>query len=471
VTHEEKVARVVSQVRARAAGARLTIQKRHPGHTPHELAYKRGRHPVDVDALDQVLSVDREARTATVEGQVTLGQLCKCTFPQSLMPKVVPEFETFTVSGLVNGLGIETSSHRHGVFPASLVELEVVLGDGSVVIANREKNADLLTHLPGSYGTLGIVTRATLALSEAKPFVRSRYRRFSQRKEYCAAFADALNAHEFVEGFVLAPDEYILCAGNYSDRAALDVFDAAEPGNPWYYQHAAKQAALGAEDLVPSYQYMFRHQRSLLWVAGIVADLKFFSTTRWGRAYLDREVERKVRATGFRGNMPIDMVERCMINQDMGIALERLDEGIAWVQKNLDVHPLWNCPCGPGALDLAFATPARLRGKRGMLVDLGIYGEPKVRNYRNFDAMRALQKFVDVPSMWGVSYLRPDELREIYDFASYEKVQQSYKATDAFVPLAEKICFMPESSKQDRVPLWRLVNLYYDLRARFISRD
>ena len=467
VTHEEKVRRVVEQVKARPAGARLTIQKRHPGHTPHELGYKRGRHPVDVDPLDEILEIDRDARTATVEGQVTLGQLCRSSFAVGLMPRVVPEFETFTVSGLVNGLGIETSSHRHGVFPASLLELEVVLGDGEVVTATRDAHRELLTHLPGSYGTLGIVTRATLAMSETKPFVRLRYRRFSSRSEYCKAFAQSLDGHEFVEGFVLSREEYVLVTGDYSDRAALPIFHAAEPGNPWFYQHAARQAALNAEDLVPSYEYMFRHQRSLLWVAGIVADLKFFSTTRWGRNYLDREVERKVRATGFRGNMPIDMVERCMINQDMGVALERLDEGIAWVQENLDVHPLWNCPAGNGDLELLFATPKRLKGQRGMLVDIGIYGEPKVRGYRNFDKMRALQKFVDVPSMWGVSYLSADELRAIYDFDAYESVQKKYKATEAFVPIFEKIRIMPASSKQDRVPLWRLVNLYYDLRARF----
>jgi hypothetical protein len=151
----------------------------------------------------------------------------------------------------------------------------------------------------------------------------------------------------------------------------------------------------------------------------------------------------------------------------MGVALERLDEGIAWVQQNLDVHPLWNCPAGAGDLELLFATPRKLKGQRGMLVDIGIYGEPKVKNYRNFDCMRALQKFVDVPSMWGVSYLTTDELRAIYDFDAYEAVQRQYKADEAFVPITEKICFMPASARQERVPLWRLVNLYYDLRARF----
>src|SRR5208283_926753 len=128
-------------------------------------------HPVDGDGLDAILAIDRDARTVTLEGQVTLGKLCKEAMAAGMMPKVVPEFETFTVAGLVNGLGIETSSHRHGVFPASVVGLEVVLGNGEVREVSATDGADLLGHLPGSYGTLGIVTRATLQLQAAKPFI------------------------------------------------------------------------------------------------------------------------------------------------------------------------------------------------------------------------------------------------------------------------------------------------------------
>src|ERR1700686_2799272 len=118
--HQERVQKVADQVRARPPEQRLTIHKAHPGHTPHDLAYKRGRHPVDVEGLDRILEIDREKKTASVEGQVTLGRLCRETSAVGLMPKVVPEFESFTISGLINGLGIETSSHRHGVFPASV---------------------------------------------------------------------------------------------------------------------------------------------------------------------------------------------------------------------------------------------------------------------------------------------------------------------------------------------------------------
>jgi hypothetical protein len=99
------------------------------------------------------------------------------------------------------------------------------------------------------------------------------------------------------------------------------------------------------------------------------------------------------------------------------------------------------------------------------VVDIGVYGEPKVKNYHAWDAMRALQKFVDVPSFWGVCYLSPEELREIYDFDSYEAVQRKYHALDAFVPLEKKLKFMKPAKKQERLPLWRLARMWYDLTA------
>jgi delta24-sterol reductase len=464
--HDQRVRQVCEMVKARPAGKRLTIRKAHPGHTPHDLAYKSDCHAVNVDGLDTILAIDAEARTADVEGQVTLGQLCRESFARGLLPKVVPEFQTFTVAGLVNGLGIETSSHRHGVFPATLAELEVVLGNGEVVVADEKNHSDLLSHLPGSYGTLGVVTRAKLHLQPSQPFVRSRYRRFRRRKDYVAAFRDALEEHEFVEGFVFALDSYVLITADYSPKVALDVFGAAQPGNPWYYQHADEMAERDGEDLIPSLEYLFRHERSLMWMAGIIADLKLFSHTRWGRRYLDDAVKKRVGQSGFQGNLPSEIVERCLINQDMGIRLSRLEEGIEYVQKNLDVHPLWNCPAGAGSLKLAFATSKKLLADPEMLVDIGVYGEPRVRNYRHFDAMRALQKFVDNPSFWGVCYLSREELRDLYDFDSYEAVQRKYHATDAFVPIESKIRFMKRPEKQGPVPLWRLLNLYYDLRGR-----
>ncbi|MBI2572146.1 MAG: FAD-binding oxidoreductase [Candidatus Schekmanbacteria bacterium] len=465
-SHEEKLAAVQQQVRARPAGRRLTISKRHPGHSPHDLGYKSDCHPVSVEALGEILGIDTARKVAVVEGQVTLGQLCKATFAAGMLPPVVPEFETFTISGLINGLGIESSSHRYGVFPNTIEDIEVVLGSGDVVTASRDSHRDLFSTLPGSYGTLGVVTRATVRLVDALPFVRSRYRLFTELPAYCREFRTALDEHSFVEGLVLAPRCYALITSDFSDAAnGLDRYEAMRHGNPWYYQHVRERAQTGGEDLVPSYQYMFRHQRSLMWLTGIIANLRGFIEKPAGRAYLDREAERKVRETGFRSSLPVELGERCMINQDMVVAVERLGEGIEYVEKNLKVYPLWNCPARIGDVDMVFAQNKRRDRRAVLAVDIGIYGEPRVKPYRNIDAMRALQTFVDLPAMWGVCYLTREELAEIYDLAAYERVKAAYHAADAFVPIERKIKFMPKTGKQGKIPAWRLVNLWYEWRA------
>jgi hypothetical protein len=205
----------------------------------------------------------------------------------------------------------------------------------------------------------------------------------------------------------------------------------------------------------------------------VVADLRILTRTRWGRAYVDREVEKAVRTSGFKNSMPPEVQERSVFNQDMGVRLSRLEEGIDYVEKNIGVYPLWNCPAGTGGAALAFATPRAMAKNPEMLVDIGVYGEPTKKGIRCFDALRALQSFVDAPSMWGVSYLTREELRARYDFESYEAVQRKYHATEAFVPLESKIRFMKTApdADQSHIKWWRLVRLKYEARAKRAAKE
>ncbi len=60
------------------------------------------------------------------------------------MPLVVPQLKTITLGGAVAGLGIESSSFRNGLPHESVRELEVLTGDGRVVVARHDnEHADL----------------------------------------------------------------------------------------------------------------------------------------------------------------------------------------------------------------------------------------------------------------------------------------------------------------------------------------
>ena len=104
----------------------------------------------------------------------TYEHLVDATLPHGLMPLVVPQLKTITLGGAVTGLGIESSSFRNGLPHESVVEMEVLTGDGRVVIARPDnEHADLFHGFPNSYGTLGYALRLH-DRAGAGPAVRAR---------------------------------------------------------------------------------------------------------------------------------------------------------------------------------------------------------------------------------------------------------------------------------------------------------
>ena len=97
------------------------------------------------------------------------------------MPLVVPELKTITLGGAVAGVGIESTSFRNGFPHESVVEMDVLTGDGRVVTASpTNEHADLFRAFPNSYGTLGYALRLRIELERVHPYVTLTHHRFSR---------------------------------------------------------------------------------------------------------------------------------------------------------------------------------------------------------------------------------------------------------------------------------------------------
>ena len=140
------------------------------------------------------------------------------------------------------GTGIETSSHRFGLFQHICRSYELVLADGSVVECSAQSDPDLFYAVPWSYGTLGFLASVEIDIIPSRRFVRLDYTPVYSLEQMIETFereVERSDSANFVECLVYSKEKAVVMTGN--------LVDSCEPGKlneiglwykPWFFKHA-----------------------------------------------------------------------------------------------------------------------------------------------------------------------------------------------------------------------------------------
>ncbi|KAK6052019.1 FAD binding domain protein [Cooperia oncophora] len=180
--HVRKVAAIQKQVHEWGKGDRK--KKMHPVHYNFSKSMLRLPNKdttlIDTGTLMDILEINREALTIRVEPMITMGELSRVLIPQGYCLPILPGNKDLTVEDAINGRGADVSGRKYGLFQHICLSYELVMPDGSLVTATKDKKGDAETQalffgVPWSEGTLGIMVAATLRIIPIKPFVKITY--------------------------------------------------------------------------------------------------------------------------------------------------------------------------------------------------------------------------------------------------------------------------------------------------------
>jgi FAD/FMN-containing dehydrogenase len=126
------------------------------GHNGAGLGICDGGLVIDLSRMKGI-RVDPAARTVEVQGGCVWGDVDHATHPFGL---AVPcgFISTTGVAGLTLGGGIGYLTRQYGLTIDNLLSVDVVLADGSLVVASEKQNADLFWAIRGGGGNFGVVT-------------------------------------------------------------------------------------------------------------------------------------------------------------------------------------------------------------------------------------------------------------------------------------------------------------------------
>ena len=155
-TSEHELAAVVKQ--AAGEGARVKVVG--SGHSFTDIACTDG-HLIDLSGYNRVLSIDPEARTATVQAGIRLEDLNRHLDLRGLAMPNLGDIAYQTISGAVS-----TSTHGTGRkltgLAGQISALRLVLGDGTCVDCSPDEEPDLFHCARVGLGALGIISTVTL---------------------------------------------------------------------------------------------------------------------------------------------------------------------------------------------------------------------------------------------------------------------------------------------------------------------
>jgi FAD/FMN-containing dehydrogenase len=141
----------------------LTLAVRGGGHNGPGLGTCDDGLVIDLGRMRGV-RVDPASKTARAEGGALLGDLDHAT---SAIGMAVPTgfLSTTGIGGLTLGGGIGYLARAYGLTLDSLLSVDVVLADGSLVTASKDAHPDLFWAVRGGGGNFGVVTSFEFALS------------------------------------------------------------------------------------------------------------------------------------------------------------------------------------------------------------------------------------------------------------------------------------------------------------------
>lgn len=439
--HDELVADIASKVE-QFYKQRQPFRIFHGSTNSTRIQHFKKNETLDVSQLNNVLHVDTEKQTALTEPNVSMSKLLDTTLKYGLIPKVVMELPSITVGGGIQGVGEESSSYKYGCFSETCNSYELILGNGAIITASAEENSDLFYGMPGTYGSLGVLTAAEVQLVTAKRYVQLTYMPTSTYSEALSVMQTSCNntENDFVEGILFAKNKGVIITGKLTNETSGKVEQFSRAQDDWFYLHACKMLTREKRTVtVPIRDYLFRYDRGAFWTGQYTFERAGYPFNRFTRWLLNPLLH----ANKLYEALQQTNAAQQYIVQDVVVPVEQGADFLNYLEKQFGQYPLWLCPLKPNS-----KSPFSVNNvKTALAINIGVWLGKRYENLDEFISLnhkleRRLEKYGGKKWLYAHSYYTADEFWGIYGKDWYSKLRTKYHAEnlpDVYEKTASKV--------------------------------
>lgn len=190
-----------------------------------QTAYENSLH-FDMRGFNKILEFNKAEKVITVQTGITWRDLQEYIDPHNLSVRIMQTYANFTVGGSLS-VNVHGRYMGEGPLIRSIQSIKIILANGEEKTADRNMNSELFYSAIGGYGGVGVITEATLSLTDNIKIERKTIRLSTE--EYLKNFKkNVRNNPEIVfhNGDIYPPNyDQVLDVGWYKTDKALTIDD------------------------------------------------------------------------------------------------------------------------------------------------------------------------------------------------------------------------------------------------------
>lgn len=439
-THFEQKKKDLIQKFLQTPQGQIRLQKKTSNLFRHRVPVKKA---INVRDFNQVIQIDKEQLYADVEGMTTYETLVAECLKYDCLPTVVPELKTITVGGALSGGAIESSSFRYGLMHETVLEFEILLSDGRVILCQPDnEHRDLFYGFANSYGTLGYALRVRIKLYPCRKYVKLSHLKFNDVQDYFHNLAELCLQNRkagsvaFIDGTIFSEHEMYITTGEMVEQAPYT--------NDYTYLNIYYQSIQQREeDYLSIKDYIWRWDTDWFWCSKFFYLQNNLLRRLLGKKRLNSKTYWRIRnffGTNAIAKKIMDLTsERTeSVIQDVQIPIENTVDFLKFFNEQIKIKPIWICPTM--AYDEATNFTLYSMSANKLFVNFGFWDvvSAQAENFYNRLLEEKVKLLHGKKSLYSEVTYTEEEFWSIFNKAVYNQLKAVYDPQQRLLSLYQK---------------------------------
>lgn len=398
-------------------------------HCTRRQFYKKKAFQLDISKMNKIIEINIKDEYILCESLCTFEQIVDELMVYGYVPLVCPEFKNITIGGTIAGGGLESTSFKYGLVENTILEYDVLCGNGEIKKLNKDTHSDLFYGNMWCLGTLGTVLSVKMKIKKTTPQIKLLITYYDSYEKFNKKFTSLIHSNyiDYIESLCLSPNKYcIICGNQITNTRGYNKINLKNYWSKWFISYIYEKNETTSY-VIDVKDYLFRWDRGIFWLG-----LDKINPTFMNRILFGWLCDMQTHHTISRYMHSNKEKEKKRILADLGPPLSKLKEMIEYNESNTHIYPLWLLPVKTIYNDNKIFSPDSII-KEDFYIDFGIYGIPKKDINLSNDFLkinRNMEKKVhELNGMKGfetVCYYTENEFNEYYNIQKYNELRDKY---------------------------------------------